>query len=126
MSYLGLERAVETSNVLVAALPLTSRPRHLLEAALLRRMQAVAFLVNVGPGSVDDGEAVDCALDSGQLGGYAAEVFAMEDWALPGAPASVPGRLLRHTPLDVAARRTQDPAGAPGTAPRPRGAIPMS
>jgi phosphonate dehydrogenase len=50
----------------------------------------------VGRGSVVDEEAVACALEAGRLGGYAADVFAMEYWALPGHPASVPHRLLRH------------------------------
>ena len=55
-----------------------------------------AYLVNIGRGSVVSEEAVAGALDAGRLGGYAADVFAMEDWALPGHPASIPDRLLRH------------------------------
>jgi phosphonate dehydrogenase len=37
----------------------------------------------VGWGSVADEEAV-------------ADVFAMEDWAMPGRPGSIPDQLLRH------------------------------
>ena len=43
-----------------------------------------------------DAEAVADALEENRLGGYAADVFAMEDWALPGRPAEIPPRLLRH------------------------------
>ena len=96
LSYLGLGAVAETSDVLVAALPLTTRTRHLVGASLLRRMRNGAFLVNVGRGSVVDEEAVAGALESGRLGGYAADVFAMEDWALPGHPAAIPDRLARH------------------------------
>lgn len=53
-------------------------------------------MVNVGRGSVADEGAVADALNAGRLGGYAADVFAMEDWLLPDRPPSVPGRLLRH------------------------------
>jgi phosphonate dehydrogenase len=52
--------------------------------------------VNVGRGSVVDEEAVADALGENRLGGYAADVFAMEDWALPGHPAEIPARLLHH------------------------------
>jgi phosphonate dehydrogenase len=97
LSYLSLEAVAETSDVMVAALPLTTRTRHLVGAALLRRMRNGAFLVNVGRGSVVDEEAVASALESGRLGGYAADVFAMEDWALPGHPAVIPDRLARHS-----------------------------
>jgi phosphonate dehydrogenase len=53
-------------------------------------------VVNVGRGSVADEAAVADALERNHLGGYAADVFAMEDWALPGRPAAIPGRLLKH------------------------------
>ena len=96
LSYLSLGAVAETSDVLVAALPLTTRTRHLVGASLLRRMRNGAFLINVGRGSVVDEEAVAGALESGRLGGYAADVFAMEDWALPGHPAAIPDRLARH------------------------------
>jgi hypothetical protein len=52
--------------------------------------------VNVGRGSVVDEEAVADALEENRLGGYAADVFAMEDWALPGHRAEIPPRLPRH------------------------------
>jgi phosphonate dehydrogenase len=45
---------------------------------------------------VVDEEAVADALEDDRLGGYAADVSAMEDWALPGHPSEIPARLLRH------------------------------
>ena len=50
-------------------------------------MKPGALLVNIGRGSVVDEEAVADALETGALGGYAADVFEMEDWALAAARA---------------------------------------
>lgn len=96
VSYLSLVQLAETSDVVVAALPLTSQTRHLIGASLLQLLRPGAFLVNVGRGSVVSEEAVADALEAGRLGGYAADVFAMEDWALPGHPAAISDRLLRY------------------------------
>jgi phosphonate dehydrogenase len=93
---LDLAELVAASDVLIAAAPLTEATQGMLSADVLRLARPGAYLVNVGRGSVVDEEAVADALDEGRLGGYAADVFAMEDWALPGRPAAIPGRLLRH------------------------------
>jgi phosphonate dehydrogenase len=95
-SYRSLEQAAEASHVLIVALPLNTRTRHLINTGLIRRMRPGAFVVNVGRGSVADEDAVASALDAGRLGGYAADVFATEDWLLPGRSPSIPDRLLRH------------------------------
>jgi phosphonate dehydrogenase len=95
-SYRSLEQAAAASDVLIVTLPLNARTRHLINTELIGRMRPGAFVVNVGRGSVADEDAVASALDDGRLGGYAADVFATEDWLLPGRPPSLPGRLLRH------------------------------
>lgn len=51
-------------------------------------MQSGAFLVNVGRGSVD--EEVADTLEGGKLAGYAADVSAIDDWALPDCPTRFP------------------------------------
>ena len=94
VTYLSLDRLVEQSDAMTLHLPLTAHTRHLIDASMLQRMRSGAFLVNVGRGSVVDEEAVADALEAGKLGGYAADVFAMEDWALPGRAADIPERLL--------------------------------
>jgi phosphonate dehydrogenase len=93
---LSLPDLLAGSDVVVLLLPLTSGTRRMVGRSALLLMRPGAFLVNVGRGSVVDEEAVAEALHSGRLGGYAADVFAMEDWALPGHPASIPARLLAH------------------------------
>jgi phosphonate dehydrogenase len=95
-TYLDLDQLVVLSDVLVVLLPLTDRTRHLIDASVLARLPAGACLVNVGRGSVVDEEAVADALEAGSLAGYAADVFSMEDWALPGRPAQIPERLLKQ------------------------------
>lgn len=92
----GLEDLVAGSDVIVAAAPLAAGTAGLLGAGVLRRARPGAFVVNVGRGSVVDEEAIADALAAGRLGGYAADVFAMEDWARPGRPRQVPARLLAH------------------------------
>ena len=93
---LDLGQLVSVSDVIIAAVPLTSSTRGLLGPDVLRLARPGAFLVNIGRGSVVDEEAVADALGENRLGGYAADVFAMEDWALPGHPAEIPARLLHH------------------------------
>lgn len=92
----SLERIAEISDVLIAALPLSNSTRHLVNSNVIQRLRPGAFVVNVGRGSVADEDAIADALDSGHLGGYAADVFAMEDWMLAGHPAAISDRLLRH------------------------------
>lgn len=62
----------------------------------LPEMPMGSHLVNIGRGSVVDEDAVADALESGHLAGYAADVFAMEDWAVDDRPATIQPRLLRH------------------------------
>lgn len=95
-SYRSLEQAAQASDVLIVALPLNVGTRHLISADLIRLVRPGVFVVNVGRGSVVDEDAVADALEAGRLGGYAADVFATEDWLLPDRPSSIPDRLLCH------------------------------
>jgi phosphonate dehydrogenase len=78
IAIIWFEHASHEADLVIAALP------------------AGALLVNIGRGSTVDECAVVEALQSGQLGGYAADVFAMEDWALPDRPRAIPSALLEH------------------------------
>ena len=93
---LDLEDLLRQSDVVLPLLPLTARSRHLLDRRALDLLRPGAFVVNVGRGSVVDEEALAGALEAGRLGGYAADVFAMEDWLLPGRPDHISRRLLDH------------------------------
>ncbi|MEE9251386.1 MAG: NAD(P)-dependent oxidoreductase, partial [Alphaproteobacteria bacterium] len=85
---LGLTRApftelVGRSDFLVVAVPLVDGTKHLIDAHVLRKLKPGCHLVNISRGSVVDEQAVADALARGRLGGYAADVFEMEDWARP-------------------------------------------
>ena len=90
----ALGELLAESDFLFAAVPLTPDTLHLIDAAALTRMKPGALLINAGRGSVVDESAVAAALTEGRLGGYAADVFEMEDWARPDRPRMVPPDLL--------------------------------
>jgi phosphonate dehydrogenase len=91
-----LEAMIEDSNVVIAALPLTPETHGLIDQRLIAGMRRDAVLVNIGRGSTIDEMAAADALDAGRLAGYAADVHASEDWALPGHPPTIPAGLLNH------------------------------
>lgn len=94
LSQVAWHDLIEVSDVIIVALPLTAQTFHLFGLETLRRMRRGARLINVGRGSVVDENAVAQSLEDGHLGGYAADVFEMEDWARGDQPRSVPDRLL--------------------------------
>lgn len=85
---------LRTSRILILALPLTAGTRHMIGAEALSAMPAGAFLINPARGSLVDEPAIADALKTGQLAGYAADVFALEDWALKDRPKSIPRDLI--------------------------------
>lgn len=96
VAMLPFAEVMAQSDLLIAAAPLTPATRHMLDAAALSALRPGALLVNIGRGSVVDEAAVLTALQSGHLGGYAADVFAFEDWLLPDRPAKIAPALRQH------------------------------
>jgi phosphonate dehydrogenase len=94
---MALEPALRGADMVIVALPLTAETRGLVGRAAVACLPAGALVVNIGRGSTVDEAAIAEALQAGRLGGYAADVFAMEDWALPDRPRAIP-RLLLHDP----------------------------
>jgi phosphonate dehydrogenase len=90
----SLAEVLARSDVVVPLVPLTPATEQLLDAAAVATMRPGAFLVNAGRGSLVDEDAVVEALQTGQLGGYAADVFAFEDWRYPDRPRAIPPGLL--------------------------------
>lgn len=87
---------VARSDYLVLTVPLTPASLHLVDAEVIARMKPGAMLINPARGSIVDEAAVADALESGQLGGYAADVYEMEDWARADRPREVHPRLRAH------------------------------
>lgn len=93
---LDFEELLETSDIVLCLVPLTESTFHLIDTTAIARLRAGAYLINIGRGSVVDEQAVAAALVSGQLAGYAADVFEMEDWARHERPREIPPTLLAH------------------------------
>lgn len=90
----ALGELLAQSDFVVLCLPLLPDTRHLADRDFLARMKPSALLINTARGSLVDEGAVADALEGGRIAGYAADVFSMEDWALPDRPGEVSSRLL--------------------------------
>jgi phosphonate dehydrogenase len=80
-------------EMLVLCLPLATETVKWLDAERIKTLAPGALVVNVGRGSTVDETAVSNALACGQLGGYAADVFAFEDLSLEQRPSRIDPRL---------------------------------
>ncbi|MEO6517826.1 MAG: phosphoglycerate dehydrogenase [Pseudoxanthomonas sp.] len=77
-SALSLDDLLEQSDVVTLHVPETPSTRNMFGAAQLARMKRGAHLINASRGSVVDIDALSAALDSGQVGGAAVDVFPIE------------------------------------------------
>ena len=91
-----LAYALQHADYVFVAVPLTSESLNLIDHVQLTHCKPGQLLINVGRGSVVNEQAVAQALESGRLAGYAADVFACEDWALSDRPQVIEPRLLAH------------------------------
>ena len=71
--------------------PLHPETENLFDAAMIARMKRGAYLVNTARGKIVDRDAVAAALESGQLAGYAGDV-----WFPQPAPRDHPWRTMPH------------------------------
>lgn len=73
-----LEDALSVADVISLHCPLTPGTRGLMNAERLAHLKAGAFIVNTARGALVDDAAIVAALESGHLGGYAADVLSVE------------------------------------------------
>jgi phosphoglycerate dehydrogenase-like enzyme len=73
-----LHELLGASDVVVIAVPLTPRTRHLFDSAAFQAMKDSAFLVNIARGEVCDEQALIFALRHKQIAGAALDVFERE------------------------------------------------
>jgi len=78
-------------DVVTINAPLHPETENLFDAAMLARMKRGAYLVNTARGKIVNREAVVAALESGQLAGYAGDV-----WFPQPAPQDHPWRTMPH------------------------------
>jgi formate dehydrogenase len=82
---------VEVCDVVTINAPLHPETEHLFDDEMIARMKRGAYLVNTARGKICDRDAVARALESGQLAGYAGDV-----WFPQPAPRDHPWRTMPH------------------------------
>jgi phosphonate dehydrogenase len=91
-----LHNLLEQSDFVIVLLPLTNETEHFINREAIALMKPGSYIINPARGFVVDEQAIIAALESGQLAGYAADVYAMEDWLQPDKPQTIPQMLLSN------------------------------
>src|SRR5438132_2449328 len=86
-----VESLVETCDVVTINAPLHPETENLFDAGLLAKMKRGSYLINTARGKICDRDAVAAACASGQLAGYAGDV-----WFPQPAPRDHPWRTMPH------------------------------
>ncbi len=86
-----VESLVNVCDVVTINAPLHAETEHLFDDKLIAKMKRGAYLVNTARGKICDRDAVVRALESGQLAGYAGDV-----WFPQPAPQDHPWRTMPH------------------------------
>src|SRR2546425_72311 len=85
------ESLVRVCDVVTINAPLHPETEHMFNDALISKMKRGAYLVNTARGKICDRDAIARALESGQLAGYAGDV-----WFPQPAPKDHPWRTMPH------------------------------
>ncbi|MCB0858115.1 MAG: NAD-dependent formate dehydrogenase [Solirubrobacterales bacterium] len=86
-----VESLVEVCDVVTINCPLHPETEHLFDEEMIGRMKRGSYLINTARGKICDRDAVAAACESGQLAGYAGDV-----WFPQPAPADHPWRTMPH------------------------------
>jgi formate dehydrogenase len=87
----NVESLVEVCDVVTINAPLHPETENMFDAELLSRMKRGAYLINTARGKICDRDAVAAACESGQLAGYAGDV-----WFPQPPPQDHPWRTMPH------------------------------
>jgi formate dehydrogenase len=82
---------VKVCDVVTVNCPLYPETENLFNANLIAKMKRGAYIVNTARGKICDRDAIASALESGQLAGYAGDV-----WFPQPAPQDHPWRTMPH------------------------------
>jgi formate dehydrogenase len=102
-----VESLVRVCDVVTINAPLHPETEHLFNDALIGKMKRGAYLINTARGKICDRDAVVRALESGQLAGYAGDV-----WFPQPAPKDHPWRTMPHHGMTPHTSGTSLPAQA--------------
>ncbi len=106
----GLAELLHRSDVITVHTPLTQQTRGLIGHAQLEATKPGAFVLNVARGGIVDEAALADALASGQLGGAAVDVYAVEPMA-PDNPLRGAPNLVLTPHLGASTAEAQDRVG---------------
>ncbi|MGZ5054145.1 MAG: NAD-dependent formate dehydrogenase [Methylobacter sp.] len=87
----NVESIVRVCDVVTINCPLHPETEHMFDDALLAKMKRGAYIINTARGKICDRDAIARALESGQLSGYAGDV-----WFPQPAPKDHPWRSMPH------------------------------
>ena len=91
---LPFEEVLKKSDVLSLHLPLTPQTSNLINAEAIGKMKEGALLINTARGPIIDQKALNDALESGKLGGFAADVLTEEPPSQNEPLISLPNTLI--------------------------------
>ena len=91
---LSFEEVLKNSDVLSLHLPLTPQTSNLINAEAIGKMKEGALLINTARGPIIDQKALNDALESGKLGGFAADVLTEEPPSQNEPLISLPNTLI--------------------------------
>ncbi|WP_053386357.1 NAD-dependent formate dehydrogenase [Leucobacter japonicus] len=103
----NIEGLVKNIDVLTVHAPLTDETNGLLNDELLSTFRRGSYIVNPARGAIADRDAIVRALESGQLAGYAGDV-----WAPQPAPADHPWRTMPNNAMTTHTSGTSLPSQA--------------
>ena len=87
----SVESMVKVCDVVTIICPLLPETEHLFDETMINKMKKGAYIVNTARGKICDKDAITAALKSGQLSGYAGDV-----WFPQPAPNDHPWRSMPH------------------------------
>lgn len=103
----SIQDLVRNIDVLTVHAPLTDETQELLNDELLGTMRRGSYIVNPARGAIADRDAIVRALESGQLAGYAGDV-----WFPQPAPADHPWRTMPNNAMTTHTSGTSLPSQA--------------
>jgi formate dehydrogenase len=86
-----VESMVKVCDVVTINCPLHPETEHMFDAEMINKMKRGAYIVNTARGKICNRDDIAAALESGQLGGYAGDV-----WFPQPAPKDHPWRSMPH------------------------------